>query len=339
MAPKKNPYLRYMNVFLTFDYELFFGNPTGSVQKCMIEPTNQLLDLSRKHKAPMTFFIDIGYLIALEKQMETHTKLKLDYNLVIDQIQEMIVAKCDVQLHIHPHWETAKFDGQNWKIETKNTYKLSDFDQKTRENIIRNYKAKLDAIIGRKTHTFRAGGWCIQPFDQLEKLFQELEIKYDSSVFPGGYFEAGEYAFDFRNAPKKDKYRFQNNVCIENVAGYFTEFAIGSYRYSPLFYWRLYILGRINPKAHKMIGDGIFMSQPGRKKQVLTHFTWNHASSDGFYASKMQKITEIALQNKQENLVFIGHPKSCTLYSLDELNRYIAKSIASCQFTTFSAVE
>jgi hypothetical protein len=87
-----------------------------------------------------------------------------------------------------------------------------------------------------------------------------------------------------------------------------------------------------------MIGDGIFMSQPGRKKQVLTHFTWNHASTDGFYATKMSKITEIALQKKQNNLVFIGHPKSCTLYSLALLNRYIAKFKNSCRFTTFHTI-
>lgn len=324
-----------MNLFLTFDYELFFGSSTGTVQKCMIEPTNRLLEMSRKHKASMTFFVDIGYIIAMERQFHEFSILKMDYDLVVDQIQEMIVVGCDVQLHIHPHWEKSYFDGEKWQIVTKNAYKLADFETEERERIIRTYKTKLDSIIGRKTHTFRAGGWCIQPFDQLEKLFQELEIKYDSSVFPGGHFEAGEYSFDFRNVPTKDRYRFQNDVCLENENGFFTELPIGSYRYSPLFYWRLYILGRLNPAAHKMIGDGIFMSQPGRKKQVLTHFTWNHASTDGFYATKMTKITKNALRKNQSNLVFIGHPKSCTFYSLELLNRYMAKFKNSCHFTTF----
>jgi len=327
-----------MNLFLTFDYELFFGSSTGTVQKCLIEPTNRLLEMARKHNAPMTFFVDIGYIIALERQLNEFAILKMDYNLVTDQIQEMIVAGCDVQLHIHPHWEKSHFDGEKWQIVTKNAYKLTDFEAEERERIIRTYKAKLDFIIGRKTDTFRAGGWCIQPFDQLEKLLQELDIKFDSSIFNNGHFESGEYSFDFRNAPTKDQYRFQNDVCLENVNGFFTEFPIGSYRYSPLFYWRLYILGRLNPTDHKMIGDGIFMSQPGRKKQVLTHFTWNHASTDGFYATKMSKITEIALQKKQNNLVFIGHPKSCTLYSLALLNSYIAKFKNSCRFTTFHKI-
>lgn len=328
-----------MNVFLTFDYELFFGSDTGTVQKCMIEPTNRLLDLSRKYNTPMTFFVDVGYLIALERQMETHSILKMDYDLVIDQIQEMIVAGSDVQLHIHPHWEKSSFDGKQWNIVTKNAYKLADFSAEERERIIRTYKAKLDAIIGRKTHTFRAGGWCIQPFDQLEKLFQELEIRYDSSVFPGGRMEAGEYAFDFRNAPTNDKYRFQSDVCKEEPTGFFTEFPIASFRYSPLFYWRLYLWGRLNPVSHKMLGDGIFMAQPGRKKQVLTHFTWNHASTDGFYATKLHKITHRAMKMKSENLVVIGHPKSCTLYSLNLVEKYLKSFANLCCFTTFNSLK
>ncbi len=44
-----------MNIFLTFDYELFFGEKTGTVEKCMINPTNELLKISKKYSIPMTF--------------------------------------------------------------------------------------------------------------------------------------------------------------------------------------------------------------------------------------------------------------------------------------------
>jgi len=325
-----------MNVFLTFDYELFFGSDTGTVDKCMIEPTRELLKMSREHNAPMTFFVDIGYLICLEKHMEHFPVLKEDYNKVIIQIGEILESGSDVQLHIHPHWEKSVYDGEKWKIVTAGCYKLSDFEDQEIERIVTQYKARLDQLTGRKSHAFRAGGWCIQPFHRLEKVFMKLGLKYDTSVFPGGYFEAGEYAFDFRNAPSKSVYLFQDDVCKEEKRGFFTEYTIGSYRYSPLFYWKLYAWGRLNPADHKMIGDGIFMSQPGRKKQVLTHFTWNHASTDGFYVTKMRTITRKALGAKQENLVFIGHPKSATYYSLRKLEAYLEEFRTACTFQTFS---
>ena len=78
-----------MNLFLTFDYELFFGSSTGTVQKCLIEPTNRLLEMARKHKVSMTFFVDIGYIIALERQFNEFSILKMDYDLVVNQIQEI----------------------------------------------------------------------------------------------------------------------------------------------------------------------------------------------------------------------------------------------------------
>lgn len=324
-----------MNVFLTFDYELFFGSRTGTVERCMTEPTERLLALARKHHTPMTFFIDIGHVIALERYMDQHPALQQDHQKVTAQIRSITEAGSDVQLHIHPHWEKAVYDGNRWVIDPRGCYKLSDFPQQEMENIVRKYKARLDALSGRKSHTFRAGGWCIQPFAILENVFGELGLKYDTSVFPGGHFEAGEYAFDFRNAPRQSQYTFQHDVCVEVPGGTFTEYPIGSYRYSPLFYWRLYILGRLNPQAHKMVGDGIFMSQPGRKQQVLTQFTWNHASTDGFYAVKMKKITRTAMQKNDKNLVFIGHPKSCTQFSFAQLDRYLSEFRDQCHFKTF----
>ena len=74
-----------MQVILTFDYELFFGANTGSVQKCMIEPTDRLLDLAEKHIVPMVFFVDVGFLIKLfEKCYE-----KEDQELIKAQLKAL----------------------------------------------------------------------------------------------------------------------------------------------------------------------------------------------------------------------------------------------------------
>ena len=324
-----------MNIFLTFDYELFFGSVPGSAEKCILNPTKKLLEIASEHQTPMVFFIDVGYILALEKYKKEFPVLEADYQKIVQQVQDIIIAKSDVQLHIHPHWEKSYYDGDKWIMVTKDCYKLSDFSLSEVEEIVRRYKAKLDQISGRKSTAFRAGGWCVEPFSILEKVFMELGIKYDTSVFPKGHFESGEYDFDFRNAPTKNPYSFQKTTLEEDEKGYFQEYSIGSYHYSPLFYWKLFILGRMNPKDHKFVGDGFAMSQPGRKKEVLTKFTWNHASSDGFYASKMKTIANLALRKKDENLVFIGHPKGCTLFSYKALDKFLREFKNKCHFQTF----
>ena len=59
-----------MKIFLTYDYELFFGEPSGSVEKCMLEPTADLLNLAKGKDVFLTFFVDVGYLIQAEKYPE-----------------------------------------------------------------------------------------------------------------------------------------------------------------------------------------------------------------------------------------------------------------------------
>jgi hypothetical protein len=325
-----------MNIFLTYDYELFFGESTGSVDKCLIEPTNRLLNLSKLFNVKMTFFVDVGYLIKLKEFAIDNSELAIDQQKVLEQLKCIIESGNSIQLHIHPHWERSSYKDGKWQIITDNAYKLADFSDDEIRRIVTSYKNYLDDLIGLKTTAFRAGGWCIQPFTRLKTLFKELEIKIDSSVFPGGKFNSIHYSFDFTKAPKKSTYRFDSDECEEVENGYFTEYPISSWKYSPLFYWRLYAWGRIIPSQHKMLGDGIFLAQPGRKKSVLTNYTWNHVSSDGFYASKLTTCLNEFEKRKFSNMVIIGHPKSMTNYSFRKLENFIQKNHTKHDFVTFN---
>ena len=52
-----------MKIAFTWDYEMFFGHKSGSVNRCMIEPTNRLLEISRRYNSKFTFFVDTGMLV------------------------------------------------------------------------------------------------------------------------------------------------------------------------------------------------------------------------------------------------------------------------------------
>ncbi|NRA12156.1 MAG: hypothetical protein HRT57_09405 [Crocinitomicaceae bacterium] len=320
-----------MKIFLTYDYELFFGEPSGSVEKCMLEPTADLFNLARGKDVFLTFFVDVGYLIQAEK----YSELKAELKSVKDQVQEMIALGHDVQLHIHPHWERAVYEDGRWTMNVEGVYKLSNFEQSESDDIVRSYKAYLENLIGRSVTAFRAGGWCVQPFTHVMDVFKEVGIKIDSSVITGDFMATSQYAVDFREAPQYSKYAFQNDVCQKNEDGEFIEYPISSLRYSPLFFWRLYILGRLKPGQHKMIGDGIFISQGGRKKLVLMAFTIGHVSSDGYYASKLNAALEKSMNMEHNEMVVIGHPKGNTKFSIKSLGNFINKNHKKHQFTSF----
>lgn len=331
-------YLRIMQVILTFDYELFFGTNTGSVQKCMIEPTDRLLAIAAKHAIPLVFFADVGFLVKLREYKDQFPELEADFNRIMNQLHEMLALDCEVQLHIHPHWEKSHYDGKKWVIVTDGCYKLADFSDEEAAIIVRKYHQCLVELTGKKPTTYRAGGWCIQPFSQIEKVFRELGIEKDSTVFPGGKFESEHYRFDFTNVlPFQDPYRFQSDVTKAEKDGYFLEIPIASWEFSPLFYWRLYALGRLNPADHKMIGDGSFLAQPGRKKSVLLHKIWNHVSSDGYYASQLVKQAKYYSDKQVKTFVVIGHPKGMTNYSLKQLEAFVAKTNKRYEFVNFGS--
>jgi hypothetical protein len=323
-----------VNVFLTFDYELFFGSKSGTVEKCLIQPSERLLGLSKRYDVKMTFFVDAGYLFKLKHEQHNHCALKADFQRVSSQLKRIIESGNDVQFHVHPHWEKTNFVDSEWKMVTDNCYKLSDFNSSEIQTILKKYHHAFCEITGLKPTTFRAGGWCVQPFSMLSETMQMLEITSDSSVMPGVAFQSDKYAFDFQKAPMKSSYFFEDDVCVETNSGRFREVPISTMYYSPLFFWKLYILGRLFPLRHKMLGDGNFVPQPGRKFASLTKKTMNHVSTDGYYASTLEQYHRHAHRKGAECSVVIGHPKSMTLYSFEKLEEFISTNKNKYQFRT-----
>ena len=308
-----------VKIYLTFDYELFFGDSSGTVEKCMLQPTNDLFKLVEGRDVFYTFFVDVGYLIQAEKYPELTTELAA----VKEQIREMIRRGHSVQLHVHPHWEKSTWKNGEWTLNVEGNYKLVDFTPQERIRIVTEYKAYLTSLTQRQVRVFRAGGWCIQPFSELKEALLAAQISIDSSVLINGYLKTSNYNVDFRNAPRKSNYSFENNVCEEVEGGMFTEFPIADYRYRPSFYWMLYGLGRVFPNKHKMIGDGKFLSQGSRKSHVLFNYTNHHVSTDGYFAKKLSAALEKSINLGHEELTIIGHPKGNTVYSLKKLENFI----------------
>ena len=65
----------------TFDYELFLGPASGSVDRCLLEPTQKLLDLFDRFQLPHAiFFVDSTYLLRLEEVAATHEAAATIFN-------------------------------------------------------------------------------------------------------------------------------------------------------------------------------------------------------------------------------------------------------------------
>jgi len=171
-------------IILSYDYELFFGDRSGTVQKSLIEPTNQLLDAMDSVGFKGNFFIDwqmIKYL-----SMEDDNRCKQDYDAIVNQLKDIVHRGHRIELHIHPHWVDAKYNGDGtWNFNEFEHYSLNSF---TKDEITEMFVGGTNLLesIAREVEpdykivAFRAGGWAVQPFDMLKEGFIKAGIKVEA---------------------------------------------------------------------------------------------------------------------------------------------------------------
>ena len=327
-----------MNIYITLDYELFFGAESGNVEDCIIEPTEALLKIVDPYNIKIVFFVDVGYLIKLEEYRFQYPELNLDYHKVTKQIKQLSQAGHGIELHIHPHWENTVYNGNKWVFNTSN-YKLSDFSKPEAHKIVLKYSAFLEKISGKTPIAFRAGGWSAQPFSHIKEALKEVNIIVDSTVYPKGYHVSKNQSYDFRNvAQYKTKYRFNDDLVIEDNQGHFIEYPISSYKVHPFFFWRFAFNKLKKSKQHISFGKGQAIPKPKKELiRLMTRYSHSVVSIDGFKASFMQKAFNKYLKNTNQDghFVLIGHPKAFTPYSLTKTKAFITKYNKNYNFSIF----
>ncbi len=314
-------------IFLTLDYELFFGGKSGTANRSLIEPVEKLLDILNRHGIKATFFIDSGYLVRLQALKGEYEVLEQEYQDVINQIEYLDKTGHSIQLHIHPHWEDSTFNGEEWVMDTSR-YRLHDFSEKEIESIIYRYKKVLSDIVQDEIFAHRAGGWCIQPFEPLFRAFKKHNIWLDSTLFKDGKNSSETHYFNFENMPKNGEWNFESDPLKEESKGFFKEIPISAYRLSPLFFWKLVFFKKFGGAEHKVFGDGVAAGgSKFDKLRMLSRFTHSVVSIDGYKASFLQEAYSAFLNRLDEkHFVVIGHPKSMSDYSLKQLEKFIINS-------------
>jgi hypothetical protein len=285
----------------------------------------------------LVFFVDTGYLKKLIHYKDQFPKVKYEYDLVTDQIKSLVAEGHDCQLHIHPHWEDSAHNGTDWVMNT-DRYKLVDFSNEEIEKIVLEYQQILKEITQKPVNIYRAGGWCLQPFSRIQKAFEKANLKLDSSVFVGGKFTSGNYFYDFTNTPLKSIWKFSNDLCVEDPNGAFLEYPISGYKYSSIFFWKLFLNGRLDPKNHKPIGDGFPMAAPGQRKKMLTSGMLLSASCDGYFVTKLDAVLKQNQARGYNELVVLGHPKALTHFALEKLEQFVIKQKNKHTFSMFTEV-
>lgn len=228
-----------MKIILSYDYELFFGSRSGTIQKTIIEPTNKLMTVMEQNGFRGNFFVD--YLMFRELEKLTDERARSDLKMLKAQILDMVRRGHRIELHLHPHWIDARYNGNGtWNFDDFTHYSLSSLNE---EIIVEMFKLGVSYLTDLikdvdptyKIVAFRAGGWAVQPFSKLRCAFLESGIKIDSSTSYGIYNYKADSYYDFCIMPNKAMYSYDNDVCIEKGDGQFVEIPITSFHRNLFF--------------------------------------------------------------------------------------------------------
>lgn len=310
-------------IILTFDYEIFFGKNSGTIENCILKPTNLLLDKMKQYNIKGIFFIDILYYLSLLKYPE----LSKQAAAMKSQIQRMILEGHMAELHLHPHWLDAVYENNAWNFTSYKKYRFDNLNKEEQELVFKKGISTLLDIIQEinpnyELSSYRAGGWCIQPFTDIKPFFEKYGIKYDSSASYAIKCDTGIHKFDFTKIPNKEYYKFDSNINMEDTTGNFMEIPISSFKKN--FFEKIYckIINSIRP----CYGDGIGMSL-SEKNNIIKKLLNKISTSTIMYTIEGNNYNKWFFNkiknDKREILVFISHPKSLTENSFKMIDKMI----------------
>lgn len=297
------------DICLTFDYELFFGD-CGTVDNCLLNPTDEILHVLRNNGQKATFFIDVLYL----ERLKAVRREQSNFNRIREQLTRLVDSGHRIELHLHPHWLDAQYEDGKWSFPHYEHYALQSLPEAAVTDLFVRGTQFLEEMAQQakndyKVTAFRAGGWGIQPFAALKNGFLKTGIKIDSSVIPGMSDWGGIQRFDFSHAPLDLSFwRFSNDPCRMDAQGIFWEIPISAYRKS--FRERLshFIYRRLCNDTP--LGDGKPFQPPDMpassiidriKSRQLSFLTTDDAD--------MRGILRHIKKNGSGLVVFINHPK------------------------------
>lgn len=187
-----------IHLILSLDYEVF-GNGAGDVMRDVVAPTRRLLDICERHGAKMTIMFEVGEYWAFERY-DDRLQRELGYSpyrTMKTQMTEAIERGHDVQLHLHPQWICAEYDGGVWQLHDS-YWRLADLPdglgseeqvtsitgalhrgKRTLEDVLKPVKTDYECAC------FRAGGFYAQPSRDIICAMKKVGLRADSSVVKG----------------------------------------------------------------------------------------------------------------------------------------------------------
>lgn len=320
------------HLILSLDYEVF-GDGSGCLQNCLLNPTNECLRIVNQHAGKLTFFADALELYSFSQQQNSPTQQH--YALVAQQLASLMNSPHNLQLHLHPQWQNASFDQQEWQLDFSK-WRIGDLEKVDIDSCINSgldFLQQFGPRTGQDLVAFRAGGWAIQPSGPVIDALSASNIIIDSTVAPGLHNPALGDWYDFRSAPALPFWAAGQDICRPLQQGTITEVPITTAYLGRHAHWQALRERRSHPALPEGC-TGSYANSNTRWQNIK--YKLNKLWSLGlvmldFSSLPSWALIEITRKHMEQYkdfpgpipIVAIGHNKNFTAWSAQQLNAYL----------------
>ena len=202
-------------IYLAFvdDWEVR-GNGSGDPRVLQFEPMRKLVSIFNRHGIRGSFNVEVMQQLAYRKMQERFPELKA----VADEWEEVVTESFrqghDIQLHLHPQWRDATYEGRGkWRVD--GDWSILNYPASEMRAMLTCGKNYLEGLLraiepNYSCVSFRAGSWCAAPSDALLPILSELGFVFDMSIVAGIRYDTPEVKLDYTQ-------------CEETFAPYYPE--------------------------------------------------------------------------------------------------------------------
>jgi hypothetical protein len=190
-------------IYLAFvdDWELS-GNGSGDVRELQFRPMRELVKIYNAHGVRGSFNAEVMQQLAFRKFESQYPELKTLADEWDTIVRETYSQGHDVQLHIHPQWQDAQYEGGQWRLTSdwsilnyspEEAFQMISAGKEYLENLLRAVDPDYRCV------SFRSGSWCIAPSPHILQLLVRLGIVFDMSIVGGVRYETKNINLDYTN--------------------------------------------------------------------------------------------------------------------------------------------
>jgi len=188
-----------IHLALVDDWELS-GDGSGDIRRLQFEPLRRLVSIYNGLGIRGSFNAEVMQQLTFRQHQGRHQELKVLADEWDDVVRETFRQGHDIQLHIHPQWQNAKYKDGRWKLTAD--WSILNYSREAALQMLQGGKEYLENLLHEidpkyRCVSFRSGAWCIAPSPHMLDLLVKLGIVFDMSIVAGVKYDTRNIKLDY----------------------------------------------------------------------------------------------------------------------------------------------